>query len=70
MKKNKSTEIDMLQLLSNTLNAAKGDELEARGKQKMLSDLIEFFSQPGIKVYKEETVDEPEVPSIEKTEEA
>lgn len=60
MKKNKTTEIDILQLLNNTVVAAKADEDFARGKQKMLADLIDFFSQPGVKVIREETVEEPE----------
>ena len=60
MKKNKTTEIDILQILNNTVNAARAEEDFARGKQKLLADMIDFFSQPGVKVIREETVEEPE----------
>ena len=60
MKKNKTTEINILQILNNTVDAARAEEDFARGKQKMLADLIDFFSQPGVKVIREETVEEPE----------
>jgi len=51
--KKQTEEVNILQLLENTLNAAKDDIAAARGKQALLVDLIEFFKQPGVKVTRE-----------------
>lgn len=63
--KKQAEEVNILQLLENTLNAAKDDVAAARGKQAILIDLIEFFKQPGVKVTREVEVPD-EKPAEEK----